>query len=123
VPFPTLTRAFRHRIQLSVDGDWQPDYPAPSAYLPAFFGCRGGFGNGYVCDPSLDRALRRATAREAADARRSSALWARVDRKVTDNAYWVPTVSLRAPELVSGRVRNYQHSPLWGFIAGQVWLR
>ncbi len=123
VPFPTLTTAFRERIQLSVDGDWQPDYPAPSAYLPSFFGCHGGFGNGYVCDPRLDLEMRRATVLQLQDPRRAAALWARIDHEIADRAYWVPTVSLRSPEIVSRRVRNYQHSPLWGFIAGQVWLR
>ena len=122
VAFPTLS-AIRKRIQLSVDGDWAPDYPAPSAYLPGFFGCRGGFSNGYVCDAGLDRQMRRATALQLRDPRRAAALWSRIDHEIADRAYWLPTVSLRAPELVSRRVRNYEHNPLWGFIASQVWLR
>ena len=123
VPFPTLTTAFRERIQLSVDGDWAPDYPAPSAYVPAFFGCHGGYSSGYFCEPSLDREMQRATALQLQDPRRAAALWARIDHEIADRAYWVPTVSLRSPEIVSKRVRNFEHSPLWGFIASQVWLR
>jgi peptide/nickel transport system substrate-binding protein len=123
IPFATLTTAFRGRIQLSVDGDWAPDYPAPSAYLPGYFGCHGGYGNGYVCDRALDREMQRATALQQRDPSRAAALWARIDREIADRAYWVPTVSLRAPELVSKRVQNYQHSALWGFIASQAWLR
>jgi len=115
--------AIRPRIQLSVDGDWAPDYPAPSAYLPGFFGCHGGFSNGYVCDPVLDRRMRRATALQLRDPRRAAALWSRIDHEIADRAYWLPTVSLRAPEIISRRVRNYEHNPLWGFIASQVWLR
>jgi YVTN family beta-propeller protein len=123
VPFPTLTTTFRAHIQLSVDGDWAPDYPAPSAYLPGFFSCHGGYNNGYVCEPSLDREMRRATALQIQDPRRAAALWTRIDSEIADRAYWVPTVSLRSPAIVSKRVQNYQHSPLWGFIASQVWLR
>jgi peptide/nickel transport system substrate-binding protein len=123
VPFSSLTTAVRRRIQLVVGGDWTPDYPAPSAYLPGYFSCHGGYGDGYVCDPELDRKMRRATALQLQDPRRAAALWARIDHVIADRAYWVPTVSLRSPEIVSKRVRNYQHSPLWGFIASQVWLR
>ena len=122
VPFPTLS-AFREQVQLSVDGDWAPDYPAPSAYLPGFFSCHGGYSNGYVCDSTLDDEMRRATALQERDPRRAAVVWSRIDHEIADGAYWVPTVSLRSPEIVSKRVRNYQYSPLWGFIASQVWLR
>jgi peptide/nickel transport system substrate-binding protein len=122
VPSPRLSTLDRG-IQLSVAGDWQADYPAPSSYLPGFFGCRGGFGNGYVCDPVLDREMRRGTALQLRQPERAAALWTRVDHEVADRAYWVPMVSLRSPQLVSKRVRNYQYSPVWGFIASQVWLR
>ena len=50
VPIARLTPSFRRTIQLSVDGDWLADYPAPSSYVPQFFGCDGGLTNGYVCD-------------------------------------------------------------------------
>ena len=51
-PIASISPSLRRRIQLSVDGDWLADYPAPSAYLPQFFGCHGGLTNGYVCDRS-----------------------------------------------------------------------
>jgi peptide/nickel transport system substrate-binding protein len=122
VPFSTLS-ALRARIQLSVDGDWSPDYPEPSAYLPGFFGCDGGFSNGYVCNRALDLEMRRATALQLRDPRRAAEVWTRVDHEITDRAYWVPTVSLRASEVVSKRLRNYQFSPVWGFIGDQAWVR
>jgi peptide/nickel transport system substrate-binding protein len=111
------------RIQLTVSGDWQADYPAPSSYLPGFFGCQGGFASGYVCDPALDRETRRATALQLRHPQQAAALWTRIDHEIADRAYWVPMVSLRSPQFVSKRVRNYQYSPVWGFIASQVWLR
>ncbi len=30
------------KFQISVSGDWIPDYPAPSVLLPPFFACNGG---------------------------------------------------------------------------------
>src|SRR5207237_9475741 len=119
VRFASITRAMRRNFQLSVDGDWLPDYPAPSAYLPQFFGCGGGFGNGFVCDPILDQLMRKASRLEQADPARAAALWDAVDRRLVDRAYWVPTVNLRAPEFVSPRLRNYQFSPVNGFLADQ----
>jgi ABC-type transport system substrate-binding protein len=123
VPLASLTPKTRRRIQLSVDGDWFPDYPLPSAYLPQFFGCHGGTSNGYVCDPKLDRQMLRADALQLQDSRRASTLWTQVDHELTDRAYWVPTENLHEPELVSRRVRNFQLSPVGDFLADQIWLR
>ena len=123
MPIAHLTASFRRGIQLSVDGDWLADYPAPSAYVPQFFGCHGGLTNGYVCDRRLDRQMARATALQLRDPRRAAAAWAKVERRITDQALWVPTVNLHQPELVSSRVHNYQFHPVWDFIADQAWLR
>jgi peptide/nickel transport system substrate-binding protein len=110
MPGARFTTAFRRGIQLSVDGDWLADYPAPSAYVPQFFGCHGGLSNGYVCDRKLERLMARGA-------------WRRADRRITDQALWVPTATIAQPELVSARLRNYQFHPVWGFIADQAWLR
>ena len=95
IPASEFTPALRRRIQLSVDGDWLLDYPAPSALLPQFFGCNGGLSNGYVCDPALDRRMRRASLLELRSPARAAQAWASIDREIVRNAYWVPTV--RAP--------------------------
>ncbi|HEY1357506.1 MAG TPA: BTAD domain-containing putative transcriptional regulator [Thermoleophilaceae bacterium] len=118
-----FTPRLRRRIQLSVDGDWLPDYPAPSSLLPPFFGCNGGLSNGYVCDPGLDRRMQQASSLELRSPPAGAKAWARVDREIVRDAYWVPTVRPQAPELVSKRLRNYQSNPIWGFIADQAWLR
>ena len=78
-------------------------------------------GNGWFCDPQLDRLMGRASL--ATDARRAAADWADVDRKAVDAAGWVPLVTPREVEFVSSRVRNYQFNPIWGLLADQVWLR
>ena len=123
MPSARLTPKLRRQIQISVDGDWLADYPAPSAYLPQFFGCRGGSSNGFVCDRVLERYMRRATAAQLRSDGQGAAAWARVDRRITDQALWVPTENIHAPELVSQRIRNYAYHPVWDFIADQVWLR
>ncbi len=122
VPYSSITQRQRERFQLSTDGDWIPDFPAPSAYLPQFFGCGGAFSNGYVCNRDLDRRMREAQLLQVDDPSRAAAAWAAVDRQITDDAYWVPTVTLRYEELVSKRLRGYQFHPAWGFLADQAWV-
>jgi ABC-type transport system substrate-binding protein len=60
---------------------------------------------------------------ELSDPREASALWESIDRQLTDNAVWVPTVTQRDIEITSSRLRNYQYNPVWGFLADQAWLR
>jgi peptide/nickel transport system substrate-binding protein len=119
----TISYAERRTFQLSADGDWAPDYPAPSALLPPFFGCSGGYTNGYVCDRELDRLMRAASSAQLRAPERASALWAKVDRRIVDQAYWVPTVISHAPAFVSARLRNYQYNPIWDLVADQAWVR
>jgi peptide/nickel transport system substrate-binding protein len=123
VPLASISEAMRRHFQLSVDGDWLPEYPAPSAYLPQFFGCNGGTSNGYVCAPALDRQMSHASMLELAQPEAANELWTSIDRRLTDDAAWVPTVSEREVEVTSARLRNYQYNPVWGFLADQSWLR
>jgi YVTN family beta-propeller protein len=123
VPFATITRAMLRRFQVAVLGDWAANYPDPSSYLPEFFGCGSISGNGYYCNPGLDREMQRATQLESSNPPGSRALWALVDRQLTDAAVWVPTVTLREIEVTSRRLGNYEYNPVWGFLADQSWVR
>lgn len=123
VPYASLTPATRRHHQISVDGDWLPDYPAPSAYLPQFFSCGGAHSNGYFCDPELDRLMARAQDWQLRNPDRAAALWTRIDHKLVDQAAWVPLVNLRGVDLVSHRLGNFTFHAVWGFIADQARLR
>jgi peptide/nickel transport system substrate-binding protein len=109
VPYEDISPAKRRRIQVSVDGDWLPEYPAASSYLPEFFGCDGGTSNGYVCDPALDRQMRAATMAQLSSPRRAAAVWTAVDHRLVDKAWWVPTVTLQA---VGARVQAPRRLPV-----------
>ena len=119
VPFDSITPARAARFHLHTNGDWLADYPSPSSYLPPFFSCDGGQNNGFVCDPALDREMRRAQALELTDPGAANAAWTSIDHTLTDQADWVPTVNLRVVDLVSKRVRGYQFHPVWGFLVDQ----
>ncbi len=123
IPFARITAAMWDRFQISNDGNWIPQYPDPSSYLPSFFGCSGTNSNGYYCNPAIDREMARAERVEPTHPARSSALWQAVDRRLTNAAAWVPTVASREVELTSKRLHNYEYNPVWGFLADQAWVR
>jgi hypothetical protein len=53
---------------------------------------------------------------------KAAATWTAIDRQLTNNAIWVPTVSEREVDLVSKRLHNYEYNPVWGFLTDQSWL-
>jgi peptide/nickel transport system substrate-binding protein len=128
VPFGEWNDSLSKRMQIGAGLDWVPNYPAPSAYLPGFFGCHGFYGHGdydpgHACDPALDRQMRQADALQLVDPRRAAAMWNRIDRELVDRSWWATTVQQHPPELVSKRLRNFEGSPIGDFIADQAWLR
>lgn len=110
------------KFQLSVAGDWSPDYPDPSSYIPQFFACDGGNSNGYYCNPSLDKEMTQATLLELQASAQASALWTKVDHQLTDQAPWLTTVDLNSVDFTSKRLKNYEYNPVWGFVADQAVL-
>ena len=122
IPIASITQAMWDRMQMNTYGAWIPSYPDPSSYVPSFFACGGANGNGYYCDPSIDREMRRAELLEPTDPSASAAIWQRVDRQLTDGAEWVSTVDTREVEITSSRVHNYEYNPVMGFLADQAWL-
>ena len=116
-----INKMDRGTFQLTVDGDWLLDFPSASSFLPPFFGCHSTHNHGYYCNAALDRLMRQAT--DSADPVRAAHLWSAADRLITDEAYWVPTITLNEVDLVSSRLHNYVYSPVWGFLADQAWVR
>ena len=119
----SITPSMRRDFQIATDGDWMPDFPTPSSYLPLMFGCHGALNNGYVCDHRLDADMRRASLLEITSPAEAATAWTRIDRYLTDRAYWVPTVNLADVELVSTRLRHYEFSPTEDFLADQAWIQ
>jgi len=54
---------------------------------------------------------------------KASALWAAIDRQITDAAPWVTYATERDVDLVSKRLHNYEFNPVWGILVDQAWLR
>ncbi|HXR23418.1 MAG TPA: ABC transporter substrate-binding protein [Acidimicrobiales bacterium] len=119
----SITPPMWAKFQISVSGDWNPDYPAPSAFLPPFFACNGGSGNGYYCNPAIDQEMTEATLLELQSPAQAAAMWTEVDHQLTDQAEWVTTVDLNEVDIISPGLRNYEFNPVNGFIADQAVVR
>ena len=123
--FPALENAQPGTPQAGLSG-WAADYPAASNFF-ALVSCSTlrdrSLNASRFCSRELEAKLKRATALQARDQAAASKLWADVDRDATDLAPLVPTHTPRNIDLVSKRVGNYQHHPLFGVLLDQLWVR
>jgi peptide/nickel transport system substrate-binding protein len=105
---------------------WVADYPAPSNFFE-ILSCgrvidRAANSSRY-CSKDFDRKLARAHALQSRDQAAATRLWTQIDREATDTAAIVPMLTPRNVDLVSKRVDNYEHHPLFGVLLDQLWVR
>ena len=67
--------------------------------------------------------MARARSLQATDPGAASRLWRKVDHDIVLQAPWVFFQNPTWIFLVSRRVSNYQYSPQWGILLGQLWVR
>ena len=120
----------RQRAQIGWFG-WYEDFPAPSNFIGPLLTCRsfipaspsGNINAAEFCDPRIDAQVTRALARQTRPPGAASALWARIDHELVDQAPWVPLYNPRELVVVSARVGNYQFDPNWNLLVDQLWVR
>jgi YVTN family beta-propeller protein len=118
----------RLKIQVSIGTGWGADYPAPWGFFGPILSCQSADWPGtsnlaHFCDPHVDALARQAQAAQATDPAAARRLWAQADRIVTDQAPYVPVSNAPPAGFVSSRVGNYQISPVYGLLPGQMWVR
>jgi YVTN family beta-propeller protein len=118
-----------NRAQIGIHG-WSVDIPAPSDFIASLLTCGAFVPNdpnnlnaSQFCDPQLDRQIRAAQALQSTDPPRANTMWAKVDRRVVDEAPWVPFTNPGGDYLVSARVGDYQYNPVLGVLVGQLWVQ
>jgi peptide/nickel transport system substrate-binding protein len=108
-----------------------PSYPSASEFLnPVLQGCQG-FVPGSTsnvnltefCDPQFDAIVRSALAAEGSNSPTATALWAKADRRLTDQAPFVNLATPSMTDFVARRVGNYQYNPQLGVLIDQLWVR
>jgi peptide/nickel transport system substrate-binding protein len=116
-----------NRVQIGL-ANWFQDYPAASDFLQVLFSCAGfhpgsdaSINMSEFCDPAVDARMDGAMA--AADPARSAALWAGIDRDLTDRAPSTTLFQIHWLDLVSARVGNFRFSPLFHMIFSSEWVQ
>ena len=109
--------------------NWIADYPSASQWIVLQLGCDAWkpparlSNHAQFCDARVDRWAREAARVALRDPATATRLWARADRRITDLAPWVPTVTESETDLMSRRVGNYQYVPTIGALLDQLWVR
>jgi YVTN family beta-propeller protein len=118
----------RARLQVVQATGWIADYPAASNFYLNVFACvtdapgPGAFA-GRGCELGLDALAEKAYQAEGTDPGAAHAIWAAVDRKLTDAAVILALVNPLEDTLVSHRVGNYQRSSGTGPLLSQLWVQ
>jgi YVTN family beta-propeller protein len=119
----------KYHVQTAFYG-WIADYPAASDFLDLLFNCSqrqpdspNNTNAAEFCDPAIDRMMARAVQLQGTDPYAAGLQWAKVDRAVVLQAPWAPVTTPTGIDLVSHRVKNYQHNPQWGLLVDQLWVR
>ena len=111
--------------QMGIDG-WIANAATPSNFTPPFrcaaIAPRSFYNENLArfCDRRLESRIEAAL---AARGPRADALWRNVYRDIEAAAPAVPLVNRRTITLVSKRVGNYQHHPVWTTLLEQLWIR
>jgi peptide/nickel transport system substrate-binding protein len=109
---------------------WSADYPLASGFFEPLLTCgslRLGNTNSTnpseFCEPSIDREIKAALAKQLSDPQAARRIWERIDRQAVDQAPNVPLANPKIIDVLSKRVGNYQYNPMWSMLFDQLWVR
>jgi peptide/nickel transport system substrate-binding protein len=102
---------------------WLTDYPAASGFLLSLVSCTSPSNLAHFCDRRIEHDIGNALRVQATDPAAAGALWAKIDREVTDRAPYAVTSTAKHIGFVSRRIGNYQFNPQWGVLLDQLWVR
>jgi YVTN family beta-propeller protein len=114
----SVTDAYQIQSRLG----WLPDYPLPGNYYDALAGCGAAIWTPY-CNRDIQELADRARSLRRTDPVQSLALWAQVDRMLTDDAALVPLINRVATVVVNPQVGNVINRDGFGPLLDQMWLR
>ena len=122
----TYTGDSRNRAQV-IDGGFSADYASASDFIGKLtcgkFVARHGLDttdDSEFCNAGFDRQVERAASLQVTQPAAANRLWSRLDKKLTDLALLVPTVTPNAIDVVSRHIHDYQYNPVWGALLDQL---
>ena len=101
---------------------WYADYPEPSGFIRLMFACDAGANNGGFCDPAFDDAMAEASRLALTDPGGANAAWANLDRRLVEEAVWVPLGNPIKAYAFSERVGDVQIHPQWEVLLSRLWV-
>lgn len=130
--FPVFDRTVkdsRYKVQVNVQA-WYQDYPAASDFLNVLTGCPAFIPNSgsnanvaEFCDPKIQSAINHARSVQMTNPGAANALWASIDKAVTDQAPEVVLFNPKTITFVSKRFHNFVYNPQWQVLIDQAWLQ
>ncbi len=108
---------------------WYQDYPAASDFLNVLLGCGSIHPHSDAspniaeyCNPAIQAQMNQARTLGETNQAAANALWAKVDREMTNEAPWVAMFNPKQIDFLSSRVHGYQWNPQWNILIDQQWL-
>ncbi|MEA2133573.1 MAG: peptide/nickel transport system substrate-binding protein [Solirubrobacteraceae bacterium] len=104
-------------------------YPSAGQWIGGLLSCAGWNppvdlrNQARFCDRVVDRWADEAARLAATNPGASNRLWSRADRRITDQAPWVSTVTESSTDVVSRRTGNYQQLAGSAVSLDQLWVR
>ncbi len=125
----TYIQNTNNKVQISIN-DWYADYPEPSDFLTALYGCEN-FHPGSdssidisgLCDKPFEDLVHQAALVSVTDKAAGAKLWAQADRLLVREAADAPLIQFKKIELVSKRVGNFYTVNLYHMLFSQGWVR
>ncbi len=127
--FFTYAQNTKNKVQINVQ-QWYQDYPAASDFLYILFGCESfhpgsdsSINIAGFCDKKINAQMRKALTLGVTDEEAANALWAKIDRQVTDASPMATLFTPKHIDFVSKRVGNFTFSKQFYWLVDQSWVQ
>jgi peptide/nickel transport system substrate-binding protein len=125
----TYIQNTNNNVQISIT-QWYQDYPAASDFLNILFGC-ASFTPGSdssiniagFCDKDIQAKMDGALLQGVTDPEGANAVWAEVDKMVTDKAPMAALFTPKHVDFVSKRLGNFQFNNQFYWMITQSWVQ
>jgi peptide/nickel transport system substrate-binding protein len=125
----TYVQNTKNKVQINTQ-QWYQDYPAASDFLYVLFGCESfhpgsdsSINIAGFCDKKINAQMHRALALGSTDEEAANALWAKIDRQVTDASPMATLFTPKHIDFLSKRVGNFTFSKQFYWLVDQSWVQ
>jgi len=125
----TYPQNTKNHVQINVQ-QWYQDYPAASDFLHILFGCESfhpgsdsSINMAGFCNKPINAQMNAALKLENTNFPKANAMWAKIDRAVTDQAPMATMFTPKHLDFVSKRVGNFVFSKQFYWLVDQSWVQ